>query len=81
MPRNDYDEIRRNFDAFVGLLPQRERADLNQALRGIFTVDAKCYLSCAKAYADGSQHTVFGMEYFIRDMPAVDFVHRQVCNY
>lgn len=81
MPRNDYDEIRRNFDAFVGLLPQRERADLNQALRGIFTVDAKCYLSCAKAYADGSQHTVFGMEYFIRDMPAVDFFHRQVCNY
>ena len=44
-------------------------------------MDAKCYLSCAKAYADGSQHTVFGMEYFIRDMPAVDFFHRQVCNY
>lgn len=77
MSREDYDEIKKNFEVFVSAIKTRQI----ECLKDILVPDVTCYLSCARAYADGSQHTLFGIKNFILDMPQTDFFHTRICNY
>lgn len=77
MARADYEEIKNKFSEFVRILKERDIGKLED----IFEADVKCYLSCAKAYADGSQHSVYGIKNFITDIPETDFFHTRISNF
>lgn len=77
MPREDYDEIKTKFGAFVKAIKEQDTSNLETLLEK----DVKCYFSCARAYADGSNHTLFGVRNFIEDLPQTDFFHTRICNY
>lgn len=77
MDRKDYNEVKEKFELFTKTLKDRKVDRLD----AVFTSDVKCYLSTAKAYEDGSQHTLFGIKNFILDMPNTDFFHTRICNY
>ncbi|MBQ9328031.1 MAG: nuclear transport factor 2 family protein [Solobacterium sp.] len=77
MGRNDYLEIRGDFSDLVTALRTRETNELSRFI----DPEIKVYLSTAKDYADGSQHTLFGIINFIRDLPKTDFFHTRICNF
>ena len=77
MPRKDYEEIKNDFSRFVTVFRNKEVSILKEFI----DPEAKVYLSTAKDYADGSQHTLFGVENFFKDMVKTDFFHTRICNF
>ncbi|WP_440322526.1 nuclear transport factor 2 family protein [Laedolimicola sp.] len=77
MPRNDYNEIKTKFRNFLTLWKKGE----TEGMEHLVLADAKCNLSTAKDYADGSQHSLYGVKNFILDTPKTDVFHIEVCNY
>jgi len=77
MSRPDYNEIKEKFAAFVSTWKIRDTDLLNN----IVDPEVACYMSIAKDYPCGSQHTVFGVKDFVRDIPKSDVLHSRICNY
>ncbi len=77
MSRKDYEEIKSRFSEFASVF----RSKKTSVLKNIVEKEARVYLSTAKDYADGSQHTLYGVENFFRDMPETDFFHTRICNF
>lgn len=77
MAREDYDEIKAKFEQFAAAIKYKSTEHIAE----IFEPDVKCYFSTTKAYTDGSNHTVYGIDNFIKDMPQTDFFHTRICNY
>lgn len=67
MGRQDYDEIKQKYEAFVAVWKSKKVDQLDT----IIDKEALCYISTVKAYACGSQHSLFGIKDFIYDMPAL----------
>lgn len=77
MNRENYDQIRDNFTAFIQTWKNKD----TDALHDILRKDTKCYLSTVKAYTCGSQHSLYGVRDFVMDMPDADVFHTRICNY
>lgn len=77
MSRKSYDEIKKKFGLFVQTWKTRK----TDILSTIFDKDVKCFLSIVKAYPCGSQHSLFGITNFVKDIPQSDVFHSRICNY
>ena len=77
MAREDYNEIRAQFDRYLECMRAGDAAALEQ----VFDPECKCFLSTVKAYPDGGQHSLYGISDFVRDRPQADEFHIRVCNY
>jgi len=77
MARKDFDEIKKKFTKFIHSWKTKDVSCFDE----IIDPEIKCYMSTAKAYADGSQHSMYGIRNFICDMPRTEFFHTRICNY
>ncbi|MGG5318549.1 nuclear transport factor 2 family protein [Enterococcus sp. AZ072] len=77
MSKKDYNEIKNKFNEFVETWKTKEVKKLDR----IIDSEIECYLSIVAAYADGSQHSKFGVKSFVRDFPKSDQLHTRVCNF
>ncbi|MGM0112147.1 nuclear transport factor 2 family protein [Enterococcus sp. DIV0187] len=77
MSREDYLEIKENFEKFTQAW-KNQNSDL---LDEVFVSEAACYLSTVEKYPCGSQHGVLGMKDFMEETPKPDFFHIIPCNY
>lgn len=77
MGRQDYDEVKQKYEAFVAVWKSKKVDQLDT----IIDKEALCYISTVKAYPCGSQHSLFGIKDFICDMPTCDRFHTCICNY
>lgn len=77
MAREDYEQIKQKFEKFVNTWKTRDAT----VLENIVHPEIKCYMSIAKAYPDGSQHSKVGIQDFVRDFPQTDVLHINICNY
>jgi len=77
LSKKDYNEIRNKFYEFIDSWKDKDVRKLNT----IIDNEAQCYLSTVAAYADGSQHSKFGVKSFIRDFPKSDIFHSRICNF
>lgn len=77
MPREDYDEIKRNFGLFIASWKTKN----TDCFDAIIDPQIICYVSTAKSYTCGSQHTIFGIRNFVKDMPKTDVFHSRICTY
>ena len=76
MAREDYEQIKQKFEKFVNTWKTRDAT----VLENIVHPEIKCYMSIAKAYPDGSQHSKVGIQDFVRDFPQTDVLHINICN-
>lgn len=77
MPRNDYDEIKKKFGIFIETWNNKKLSELDDFMLKEIT----CYMNVAGAYADGSQHTLYGVKCFIEAFPKTDLFHTRICNF
>ncbi len=75
--REDYDEIKEKFGLFIETWKTRN----TEILDDFMDPRIVCYMSTAKGYPCGSQHTVFGVRNFVKDMPETDVFHSRICTY
>jgi hypothetical protein len=77
MPRKDYDDIKEDFSKFVSVFRDKDTS----VLKEFIDPEIRVYLSTAKDYTDGSQHSLFGVENFFKDIVETDFFHTRICNF
>lgn len=77
MARKDYEIIRENFRKFVTAWKTKNTDILDDC----FIKEAACNLSTVAKYPCGSQHGIYGIKDFVKDVPSPDFFYTQICNF